>query len=150
MSTRFKISFELDEQDAAYFRGLYRKAKQNASKLDAQAITRDALKLVEQVRSSKRVPSFVVQAIGTLETDLGIGRRRLRLCIELVVEQLAQRTRRARITREQRAFHGLWQVDERKDRPIEIGEVRRDRRRLGFRQGLRLHVGRHHSPSFVQ
>lgn len=67
MSTKFKVTFELDEQDAAYFRGLYRQAKQNASKMDPETIIKDALKLVEHVRSSKRAPRFVVDAIETLE-----------------------------------------------------------------------------------
>jgi uncharacterized membrane protein YkvA (DUF1232 family) len=67
MSTKFKVTFELDEQDAAYFRGLYRRAKQNAAKLDPDAIIKDARKLVEQVRGSKKVPRFVVEAIETLE-----------------------------------------------------------------------------------
>jgi uncharacterized membrane protein YkvA (DUF1232 family) len=67
MSKKFKVAFELDEQDAAYFRGLYRKAKQNAAQMDPEAIIRDARKLVEQVRESKRVPKFVVEAISTLE-----------------------------------------------------------------------------------
>jgi len=67
MATKFKVTFELDEQDAAYFRGLYRAAKKNASKLDPDTIIKDAAKLVEQVRSSKRVPRFVADAIATLE-----------------------------------------------------------------------------------
>lgn len=67
MSKNFKVAFELDEQDAAYFRGLYRRAKQNASQLDPDAIIRDAAKLVEHVKESKRVPKFVVEAIKTLE-----------------------------------------------------------------------------------
>jgi uncharacterized membrane protein YkvA (DUF1232 family) len=67
MSTKFKVTFELDEQDAAYFRGIYRKAKQNASKMDPSSIIKDALKLVEHVRNSKRAPRFVVEAIQTLE-----------------------------------------------------------------------------------
>jgi uncharacterized membrane protein YkvA (DUF1232 family) len=67
MSTKFKVTFELDEQDAAYFRGLYRRAKQSASKLDADSIIKDARKLVDQVRTSKKVPRFVVEAIETLE-----------------------------------------------------------------------------------
>lgn len=67
MATKFKVTFELDEQDAAYFRGLYRAAKKNAAKLDPDTIIKDAAKLVEQVRSSKRVPRFVADAIETLE-----------------------------------------------------------------------------------
>lgn len=67
MSTKFKVTFELDEQDAAYFRGIYRKAKKNASKMDPATIIQDARKLVDHVRSSKRAPRFVVDAIATLE-----------------------------------------------------------------------------------
>jgi uncharacterized membrane protein YkvA (DUF1232 family) len=67
MSTKFKVTFELDEQDAAYFRGLYRRAKQSAAKLDSDSIIKDARKLVDQVRASKKVPRFVVEAIETLE-----------------------------------------------------------------------------------
>jgi uncharacterized membrane protein YkvA (DUF1232 family) len=67
MPKKFKVAFELDEQDAAYFRGLYRRAKQNAAQMDPEEIIRDASKLVAQVRESKRVPRFVVDAISTLE-----------------------------------------------------------------------------------
>lgn len=67
MASTFKVTFELDEQDAAYFRALYRKAKKNASGLDADSIIRDARKLVKHVNDSKRVPQFVKDAIGTLD-----------------------------------------------------------------------------------
>ena len=67
MASKFKVTFELDEQDAAYFRGLYRRAKKNAAAMDPEAIIRDASKLVKHVRDSKRVPKFVVDAIETLE-----------------------------------------------------------------------------------
>jgi uncharacterized membrane protein YkvA (DUF1232 family) len=67
MASTFKVTFELDEQDAAYFRALYRKAKKNASKMDPEGIIRDAKKLVEHVTESKRVPQFVKEAITTLE-----------------------------------------------------------------------------------
>lgn len=67
MAPKFKVTFELDEQDAAYFRGLYRKAKKSAAGLDPDEILRDARKLVKTVRDSKRVPNFVVEAISTLE-----------------------------------------------------------------------------------
>jgi uncharacterized membrane protein YkvA (DUF1232 family) len=72
MSKKFKVAFELDEQDAAYFRGLYRRAKQNAAEMDPDAIIRDARKLVKQVREAQRVPRFVVDAIATLEDMTGI------------------------------------------------------------------------------
>ena len=67
MASKFKVTFELDEQDAAYFRGLYRRAKKNAAEMDPDGIIRDAQKLVKHVRDSKRVPRFVVDAIETLE-----------------------------------------------------------------------------------
>ncbi len=67
MPTKFKVTFELDEQDAAYFRGLYRAAKKNAAKMDASTIIKDANNLVELVRTSKRVPRFVADAIQTLK-----------------------------------------------------------------------------------
>jgi uncharacterized membrane protein YkvA (DUF1232 family) len=67
MSKNFKVAFELDEQDAAYFRGLYRRAKKNAAQMDPDAILRDASNLVKHVKESKRVPKFVVEAIKTLE-----------------------------------------------------------------------------------
>jgi uncharacterized membrane protein YkvA (DUF1232 family) len=67
MASTFKVTFELDEQDAAYFRALYRKAKKNASRMDPDGIIRDATKLVAHVNESKRVPQFVKDAISTLE-----------------------------------------------------------------------------------
>ncbi|MGH0029742.1 MAG: YkvA family protein [Myxococcota bacterium] len=67
MATKFKVTFELDEQDAAYFRSIYRKAKQNASRMDPSSIIKDARKLVDQVRKSKKAPHFVKDAIATLE-----------------------------------------------------------------------------------
>ena len=67
MATKFKVTFDLDEKDAAYFRGLYRDAKKKAEKADPEAIIAEAKKLVEHVRESKRVPGFVSEAISTLE-----------------------------------------------------------------------------------
>ena len=67
MDKMFKVTFELEEQDTAYFRDLYRQAKQNASKLEPESIVKDAAKLVETVRQSPRIPRFVAEAIATLE-----------------------------------------------------------------------------------
>ena len=64
---KFKVSFELDEDDAAYFRGLYRQAKQSASKLDADQVVKDARTLIARVRQAPHVPAFVTDAITTLE-----------------------------------------------------------------------------------
>jgi uncharacterized membrane protein YkvA (DUF1232 family) len=67
MSKPFKVTFELEPEDTAYFRDLYRKAKASAAKLDPDAIVKDAKKLVETVRQSPRIPGFVKEAIATLE-----------------------------------------------------------------------------------
>jgi uncharacterized membrane protein YkvA (DUF1232 family) len=67
MDKKIKVTFELEEQDASYFRDLYRQAKQNAAKLDPDTIIKDARKLVETVRQSAHVPRFVAEAIATLE-----------------------------------------------------------------------------------
>ena len=67
--SKFKVTFNLDESDANYFRALYRKARRGAKNLDADTIIRDARGIVKQVRSAKKTPSFVIGAIEVL-TDL--------------------------------------------------------------------------------
>jgi uncharacterized membrane protein YkvA (DUF1232 family) len=62
----FKVTFTLDESDANYFRSLYRKAKQGAKELDKDSIIQEARSTVQQVRSSKKAPRFVLDAIETL------------------------------------------------------------------------------------
>ena len=49
MST-FKVSFTLDESDASYFRGLYRKAKKGAADQAPDQIIREARDVVRRVR----------------------------------------------------------------------------------------------------
>jgi uncharacterized membrane protein YkvA (DUF1232 family) len=63
----FKVSFTLDEQDADYFRKLFRKAKKAASGLDPNEILANAKELVTTVRRNKKTPSFVVEAIASIE-----------------------------------------------------------------------------------
>lgn len=63
---KFKVTFTLDESDANYFRSLYRKAKRGAKELDAQAIIQDARGIVKEVRSNKKTPPFVIDAIDVL------------------------------------------------------------------------------------
>ncbi len=58
------------------------------------------------------------------------SRRRRHVAAELVEEQPAQRLRRSRIAREQRALDRLGQIGQREDRSIGVGEVRRERLRL--------------------
>ncbi len=62
----FKVVFQLDEQDASYFRGLYRKAKKGAAALDRDQVIADAEALVKKVQGSKKVPPFVSRAIEPL------------------------------------------------------------------------------------
>lgn len=64
--SKFKVSFTLDESDANYFRGLYRKAKRGARDLDAAGIIRDARNIVHEVRNNKKTPGFVIDAIEVL------------------------------------------------------------------------------------
>jgi uncharacterized membrane protein YkvA (DUF1232 family) len=67
MASHFKITFELDEQDTKYFQDLYRTAKKNAKAEDAPRIMAEVKSLIQRVRSAKRVPNFVRDAITTLE-----------------------------------------------------------------------------------
>ena len=68
----FKVTFTLDEGDANYFRSLYRKAKKGAQSQDPARIIREARGIVQRVRSSKKTPRFVIDAIEVLAdlTDL--------------------------------------------------------------------------------
>jgi hypothetical protein len=50
----------------------------------------------------------------------------LELLGEFVEEQAAERLRRARVSREQRALHDLREVDEREHRTVEVREVMRE------------------------
>jgi uncharacterized membrane protein YkvA (DUF1232 family) len=63
----FKITFSLDEQDTRYFQDLYRTAKKNAKAEDAPRIIGEVKSLAQRVRSARKVPNFVEEAITTLE-----------------------------------------------------------------------------------
>jgi uncharacterized membrane protein YkvA (DUF1232 family) len=68
MATRsFKVTFTLDETDAKYFRDLYRTAKENAAEVDPAKILAEVKRLIARVRKAERVPSFVSEAVLTLE-----------------------------------------------------------------------------------
>jgi len=69
MSSKFKVAFTLDESDVSYFRSLYRKAKKGAKNQSREQIIRDAREIVTDVRSSKKTPAFVQDAI-TVLSDL--------------------------------------------------------------------------------
>ena len=70
--SKFKVTFTLDDEDAEYFRALYRKAKKNAKLADPEKILREARGTVSEVRKSKKTPKFVLEAIEVLSdlTDL--------------------------------------------------------------------------------
>jgi len=63
----FKVSFTLDEQDAAYFRGLYRTARKHVDAEDRNKILRAVRRLIKDVRGAPRTPTFVLDAITSLE-----------------------------------------------------------------------------------
>lgn len=62
-----KIVFELDAEDLDHFRGLFKKARRNASKLDPKKVIRDGQKLVKEIQGSKKTPSFVRKAVEPLD-----------------------------------------------------------------------------------
>jgi uncharacterized membrane protein YkvA (DUF1232 family) len=68
----FKVTFKLDEEDAKYFRGRFRKAMKAASEQNPQEILAAARGLVESVRRNRKTPGFVLDAIETLQdlTDI--------------------------------------------------------------------------------
>ncbi len=67
MSTRMKITFTLDETDLAYFKDLFRKVKKHAAALDRDRVVADVKNLISRVRTTKKVPSFVLDAVDNLE-----------------------------------------------------------------------------------
>jgi uncharacterized membrane protein YkvA (DUF1232 family) len=66
-ATSIKVTFKLDEEDAKYFRALFRKAKKAASDLDQDEVLKVTRELAAEVRRNKKTPGFVLEAIGTLE-----------------------------------------------------------------------------------
>jgi uncharacterized membrane protein YkvA (DUF1232 family) len=62
-----KISFSLDDADLAYFRAIFRAAKQNAVDVERAKIEQGVRRLIEDVRKAKRAPGFVLEAVQTLE-----------------------------------------------------------------------------------
>lgn len=62
-----RITFTLDEQDSAYFRGLYRDAKRQAVSKDPVHVAEQVRALVARVREQKKTPSFVTEAVDALD-----------------------------------------------------------------------------------
>jgi uncharacterized membrane protein YkvA (DUF1232 family) len=67
MAGKTKISFTLDDADLAYFRAIFRAAKQNAVDVERAKIEQGVRRLIEDVRKAKRAPGFVLEAVQTLE-----------------------------------------------------------------------------------
>jgi uncharacterized membrane protein YkvA (DUF1232 family) len=71
-STSFKVSFTLDDQDVAYFRSLFRKAKAAARDASREHILTGARELVANVRRAKKTPKFVISAVEAIEDLVAI------------------------------------------------------------------------------
>ncbi len=68
MSVRsFKVSFTLDEGDVDYFRRLFRLARKSAAAIDENEIMAAATELVEEVRTKKGIPQFIIEAVAAIE-----------------------------------------------------------------------------------
>lgn len=67
-----RITFVLDESDSAYFRTLYRDAKRDAADQDAARIVEIVRCMIKKVRSQKKRPSYMDEAVDTLEALIGM------------------------------------------------------------------------------
>lgn len=71
-TNQIKVTFTLDESDLAYFRDLFKKVRKNASAADREQTVADVKALIGRVRSAKKMPHFVMEAVGTLEALIGM------------------------------------------------------------------------------
>lgn len=62
----FKIP--LDTSDVAYFRARFREAKRDAAATDPKHVIEGVRELIGRVRSQKKIPSFLEDAVATLES----------------------------------------------------------------------------------
>ena len=67
MAQSFKISFDLEESDIAYFRKIFRAARKHAEDQDETAIISAVEDMIDRVRKTKKTPSFVKEAVSVLE-----------------------------------------------------------------------------------
>ena len=67
MAQNFKISFSLEESDVAYFRKLFREARKAAAEQDPAEIINSVEELIARVSQTKKIPSFVSEAVTVLE-----------------------------------------------------------------------------------
>jgi uncharacterized membrane protein YkvA (DUF1232 family) len=63
----FKVSFHLDEEDAAYFRNLLQTARRNVAPEHVPQIIQDVRELITRVKEAKKAPRFVLDATQALE-----------------------------------------------------------------------------------
>ncbi len=66
-SRPMKVSFALDDQDIAYFRSRFRKAKRVARGQDEADVIAQARSLVSTVRATKKAPHFVRESVTAIE-----------------------------------------------------------------------------------
>lgn len=66
-STSFKVTFKLDEDDAKYFRGLFREARKAAQGQDPGDILEAVRELGRSMRLNKKTPGFVLEAVATID-----------------------------------------------------------------------------------
>lgn len=64
---KMKVSFTLDQEDMAYFRSRFRKAKRVARTQDETEVKLQARSLVASVRSKRGVPRFVIESVSAIE-----------------------------------------------------------------------------------
>ena len=129
-ATSFKVTFKLDEEDAKYFRGRFRKAKAAAKHQDREEILRASRDLVKSVRQSKKTPNFVLTWVrGSPErAELRINQSRsldaspYRAKIELVFNVRESRSTTGRFQTLQPAIC-RWDPEAGRGRLIEKGEV---------------------------
>jgi len=62
----FKIP--LDQGDVAYFRARFREAKRDAASSDPKQILDSVRQMIGRVRSQKKIPSYLQEAVETLES----------------------------------------------------------------------------------
>jgi len=66
-SKSLKVSFVLDPEDTAYFRRLFRKARQASADRSQDEVISAAHELVGGMRSAKKIPNFVREAMETID-----------------------------------------------------------------------------------
>lgn len=67
MAQNIKISFALEDADIAYFRKIFRNARKSAAEQDEASIIEAVQSLIDRVRTTKKTPGFVRDAVQVLE-----------------------------------------------------------------------------------